>query len=134
MKRIAIALATACILTLGAQAQFQPPSHLPRPVPGHPNLPTPHLPPLPVTYNLFCTLGTSVLAPGKDVWHVNNPGTYTVPAGAHLRVQFGFVLADDYVLDRAMPPGDGWDFVSGHLRSYGARTGHEVCAAEARSG
>lgn len=132
MKRLAIGLLVACLLPLGAAAQFQPPQHLQRPVPGHPNLPTPHLPRVPATYYLFCTLGTSVLAPGKDVWHVNNPGTQAVPVGARLSVQFGDVLADDYVLDRAMPPGDGWDFISGHLRSYGARTGHEVCAATAR--
>jgi len=134
MRRIILALALAAI-ALPAAAQFQRPDHLPPPGgrPGNHDLPIPH-PRLIRTYYLFCTLGTSVLVPGQDVWHVRNDGRDTVPVGARLSVQLGSVLADDYVLDRAMPPGEGWDFVSGHRRSFGATTGHDECAAQAHSG
>lgn len=127
MRVLTIALALAAMSTVAlADPPFHVPDHLPPPRPGHHDLPIPH-PRLPVTYTLFCTLGTSVLAPGKDVWHVRNDGASTVPVGAHLGVSFGTALADDYVLDRAMPPRDGWDFVSGHRR--GAATAHDACYA-----
>jgi hypothetical protein len=126
----AIALPAAAL----ADPPFQVPHQLPQPGPGGSHqLPTPHPRPLPVSYSLSCTLGTSVLARG-DVWHVHNDGSNAVPVGARISVRYGYVLADSYVLDRAIGPGDGMDFVSAHLRSYGAATAHDACEAQARSG
>jgi hypothetical protein len=135
MKRIIVAVAVALLLPASASAQSQ--FHVPdnwRPAPGgrpgpHHDLPIPH-PHLTVSYYLTCTLGTSVLAPG-DVWHVRNDGHNTVPVGAHIGLEFGTQLIDDYVLGRAMAPGDGWDFVSAHRR--GAGTAHDVCYAHVYS-
>jgi hypothetical protein len=127
MRTLTIALALA-VIALPAAAQIQRPDHLPPPNGGrgHHDLPTPHPGPLPVSYYLSCTLGTSPLARG-EVWHVRNDGRNAVPAGAHLGVQFGTALADDYVLARALAPGAGQDFVSAHRR--GAGTASDVCYA-----
>lgn len=123
MKRIVLVAALLAPVSALAQSQFHVPDNW-HPVPSggshHHDLPTPHPRPLPVSYYLTCTLGTSVLARG-DVWHVRNDGRTTVPVGAHLSLRYGYALADDYVMDRAMAPDDGWDFVSGHRRGAGSR-------------